>query len=523
MSSTIPADLVIENVSVITMDPDHPFAKGLAIGNGKILGVLNDKHQKWPLSPKGRHLNGKGLILLPGLIDAHCHLRAQISRDLSISCGREDVTSIQGIIEVIRNQAHRLSNKEWIRASSYDPFYLKEKRHPTRWDLDEASPDNPVRLRHVTRHASVLNSTALSLAGIGPDTNDPSGVTVERQPESGLPTGLIYGGDAWLSQHVIPPLSFPDLHAGAERLQTYLLSKGITAVQDATPTNTTFDLEFWASQMQRNWPITIQMMTKETNHADMAVALSDDLNIGYEHHLEMGPVKVVMEANPDISPSLDELTRITSAAIRRNTPVAVHVVNPEMVWTAIEAVRRATKHTRTNLRHRLEHLSLCPETFLQDIKELQMMAVTNPNLIYEHGDRYLSNVEASEQKWLYRMNSVREAKIPLAAGSDAPVVSFDPWLGIKTACTRATASEKFVNFNEKLNRWRALAMYTSNAALAGRWDNVRGMLKPGYQADFIMIDRNPLSCPANKLEHIHVLTTWIAGKLVYSSPAEPTI
>lgn len=518
MPSTTPADLVIENISVITMDANHPLAAGVAIAKGKILGLLTEKDEKWPLAPNGKRINGKGLTLLPGLIDAHCHLRAQISRNFSISCSRRDVTSIREIIETIQNQAQQLPYRTWIRASGYEPFYLQEKRQPTRWDLDRATSDHPVRLRHVTRHASVLNSTALSLAGIGPYTADPPGVTVERQAESCIPTGLIHGGDAWLSQHVIPPLSLSELRTGADQLQASLLSKGITAVQDATPTNTAFDLEFWASKMKKDWPITIQIMANEKNHASMAAFLVNNFPAELENRLEMGAIKVVMEANPEISPAVEELTEIASKATRRNVPIAVHVVNPEMVLMAIEAIRSATQHTKKSIRHRLEHLSLCPEAFLADIKELGMMVVTNPSLIHEHGDRYLSNVEVSEQDWLYRMSSVKTSEIPLAAGSDAPVVSFDPWIGMQTACTRATTSGQFVKPDEKLDRWNALSMYTCSAALAGGWENCRGKIKPGYNADLIAIDQNPLTCSVDTLGRIRVHATWIEGKLVYRSP-----
>jgi len=519
MSSTFPADLVIDNVTVITMDPNHPFAAGVAIAKGKILGLLNKKNEKWPLASNGKRINGKGLTLLPGLIDAHCHLRAQISRDLSVYCGRENVASIKDIIQAIRSQARQLPPGAWIRASGYDPFYLKEKCQPTRWDLDQATSAHPVRLRHITRHASVLNSAALSLAGIGPDTADPPGVTVERKPESGVPTGVIYGGDAWLSQHVITPPSLNELHTGADQLQTFLLSKGITAVQDATPTNAHSDLEFWASQMKENWSITIQLMSGEKNHASMATSLATELSPDLANHLEMGPVKVVMEANPEIFPPPYELIRIASEATRRDVPIAVHVVNPEMVWSAVDAISKATQHKKKKIRHRLEHLSLCPEAFLPDMADQGIMVVTNPNLIYNHGDRYLADVEAAEQNWLYRMNRVKAAGISLAAGSDAPVASFDPWIGMQTACTRATISGQFVNQEEKLERWHALAMYTSGAALAGGWENCRGMISPGYHADLIAVDRNPLTCSADTLSQIHVHATWINGRLVYHSPA----
>lgn len=517
MPPHIPADLVINNVSVITMDPLHPFANGVAVAKGKIAGLLYNKGEKWPLSPGGQEIDGDGMTLLPGLIDAHCHLRAQISQDLAVSCSPKEINSIDEIIFAIRRRAKRLPAGTWIRSTGYDPFFLKEKRHPNRWDLDKATSNHPVRLRHITRHASVLNSTALDLAGIGPNTPDPLGVKVERETDTGIPTGLVYGADSWLSQHVIPKINTSELHNGAIRLQTKLFSKGITAVQDATPTNTLFDLEFWASRIQDDCPLAIQLMAGEENHTVMTNFLAKEIPAELSQRLQMGPIKVVLEANPDLFPTPKELSRIAFRATRHNLPLAIHVVTPEMVWAAVEAIRSAAELIPTSkIQHRFEHLSLCPEAFLPSISELGIIVVTNPSLIYDHGDRYLADVENSEHCWLYRMKSLLTEKIPLAAGSDAPVAAFDPWLGIQTACTRAASSGKILGPDEKLGRWEALEMYTTGAALAAGWQNERGMIRIGYLADLILLDQNPLLCPLETLSCIQAYATIAGGKLVYN-------
>ncbi|WP_342514593.1 amidohydrolase [Sporosarcina sp. FSL K6-1522] len=511
----MPADLIIHNVSVITMDPLCPHAIGVAITNGKCVGLIHNEQEAWPLAPHGQRIDGQGMTLLPGLIDAHCHLRAQISRDLAVSCGHEDVDSIEDIQLTIRERANLLSPGTWIRATGYDLFYLQEQRHPTRWDLDKATSNHPVRLRHVTRHATVLNSAALALAGIGPESIDPPGVTVERDATTNMPTGLIYGGDAWLSQHVLPALTTDELHIGAKQLQSTLLRTGITAVQDATPTNTLFDLQFWSSCIQDGWPITIQLMTAEQHHEQLTNALVSAPD-SLKKRLEMGPVKVVIEALPHLFPDPHELSQLAAEATRRDIPLSIHVVDPEMTWAAIEAIRYATeRYPEKSIRHRFEHLSLCPDAFLPDISALGITVVTNPSLIHDHGDRYHTNVDVAEHSWLYRMHSVLAADIPLAAGSDAPVASFNPWIGIQTACTRATLSGAILGDSEKLERQQALALYTTGAARAAGWELSRGMIRPGFHADVILVDQNPLTCSIDALRHTQVAATWIDGKLVY--------
>lgn len=517
MTRITPANLVIENVTVITMDPTQPTASGVAIADGKFIGLIFNNNEKWPLSPHGQRIDGEGLTLMPGLIDAHCHLRAQISRYISISCDRENVSNIHDIISLLRDQASKTPTGTWIRATNYDPFHLKERRHPTRWDLDRATTDHPIRLRHVTRHVSVLNSTALSLAGIGPNDPDPPGVTVEREPGTNIPTGLIYGGDSWLSKYVIPPISPNELHAGAHHLKEQLLRMGITAVQDATPTNSSFDVEFWYSRIKNNWPITILLMADHERHDNIAYTIKREVPKHEQNKLQLGPIKVVMESHPQLYPDIDTLIKIAVTASSKKIPIAVHAVNPEMIWAALEAFKHSIMNVpSSNIRHRIEHLSLCPNVFLDDISKSRAIVVTNPSFIYEHGERYLLNVDKAEHPSLYRLNSLYTSGIPVAAGSDAPVASINPWVGIVAACNRETSLGKKIAKHEKLNRWQALELYTSGAAFAAGWKNC-GIIKPGKKADFIILNKNPLTCSLDELRQIKVFETWIDGKLTYRS------
>ena len=518
MCMQIPADLIIENVTVLTMDPLNPTAHGIIIKKDKIIGLLDSDTKNWLLAPDGKRLDGKGMFLLPGLIDAHCHLRAELSKSLSVPCGKEDVSSIPELIAAIRHRALQTPHQEWIRATGYDPFYLEEKRNPTFKELDSATANHPVRLRHVTRHASVLNSYALRLAGINRHSTDPPGVKVDRDPVSNEPTGVVYGADHWLSKHVISPSKPSEWLTSANQLQSYLLSCGITALIDATPTNTVADLDFWLTQMKNGWPLVLQFMGEEEQHTELSKFHKNKVPDSFRKQLEIGPIKVVMEATPDLYPDLEELTRIATVATRNNASLAIHVVNPEMIWAAVEAIRQVKEILpQSRSIYRLEHLSLCPDAFLDDLKNLNIVVVTNPSFIREHGDRYLSAVDSSEHAWLYRTKSLLDKGIPLAAGSDAPVSSFNPWKGIYSAINRNTLSGQTVAVEEKINRFQSLQMYTSGAAYSAGWQDCRGMLRPGMQADFILLHENPLNCPKEHLIKMKAAQTWIGGTLVYEA------
>ncbi|WP_050616107.1 amidohydrolase [Bacillus testis] len=512
------ADLVIYNATVLTMDPLHPYAYGVAVAKGKVIGLLDHHDVTWPLSTRGKAVDAKGSVLMPGLIDAHCHLRAQITQQSSVPCDKDHVGCLEDIIRALKQEADQTPKGNWVRGSGYNPFYLKEKRHPTRWDLDKVSQDHPIRLRHITRHASVLNSAALTLAGIGTETLALPGSSIERDP-SGIPTGVIYGADAWLSENVIPPLSTEDLHKGAAQLHTNLLAAGITAVQDATPTNNLFDLSFWSACLQDGWQINIQLMACQENHQQLVSKANPLISAEQSHLLGIGGIKIVMEANPDLFPTLDKLTKMAIQAAANDLPLAMHAVDPEMICAALEAIQAAkAKHPETRTLFRIEHLSLCPDVLLEGLKQSGAIIVTNPGLLYAHGDRYRKDVPPEEHSWLYRMGSLCRAGIALAAGSDAPVASYNPWIGIYSACTRKTESGHTLAPAEKISRMQALTMYTTAAAKAAGWEKERGMLKAGYIADIISLDRNPLTCPKEELKEMAILTTWIAGEEVYKHP-----
>ena len=138
-----------------------------------------------------RAIDCQGGTLVPGFHDAHCHILAAAASLLAVDCSPAAVSSIEDIKERIRERAADAPPDGWIRGVGYNEFYLSEKRHPTRWDLDAAVPDRPVRLTHRSGHAVALNSRAMALAAIGSDTPDPPNGVIERDGVTGEPTGLL--------------------------------------------------------------------------------------------------------------------------------------------------------------------------------------------------------------------------------------------------------------------------------------------------------------------------------------------
>jgi predicted amidohydrolase YtcJ len=147
-----------------------------------------------------------------------------------------NVYSISDLQDRIGTNSKKLASGTWIRASGYHEFNLAEGRHPTRWDLDKAAPNHPVKLTHQSRHAHILNSLALELIGISISTPDPPGGLIDRSTPTGEPTGILFEMNDFLSRR-IAPLEEREFNRGVELVNQKLLSLGITSIHDASSHN----------------------------------------------------------------------------------------------------------------------------------------------------------------------------------------------------------------------------------------------------------------------------------------------
>jgi predicted amidohydrolase YtcJ len=213
--SNISADLILYNANAITLDERQPRAAMVAIEGSRILKVSGEEDIESCKRAKTRTVDCQGKTVVPGFNDAHCHHSGFVTSLLSVDCRFPAVRSIAEIQERIRRQAKQTPEGAWIRAVGYHEFYLAEKRHLNRWDLDEAAPHHPVKLSHRSGHACVLNSTGLQLVGISRETPEPPGGVIDRDLETGEPNGLLGGDGKGLQacQSAIPFLWYY-LHSG---------------------------------------------------------------------------------------------------------------------------------------------------------------------------------------------------------------------------------------------------------------------------------------------------------------------
>ncbi|MFC1820927.1 amidohydrolase family protein [Thermodesulfobacteriota bacterium] len=217
------SNLILYNANVITMDPANPKARSVAMEDGKILAVSGDDSIREFNTGDTKTIDCGGKTILPGFIDAHCHVQGLAESLVSINLATyDDTLSIHDIQEKIRKEAENLPPGDWIRVKGYHEFNIKEKRHPNRQDLDKAGDLHPIKMTHRSGHAHVLNSLALKCAGISIETPDPPGGFIDRDIRTGEPTGILYEMGDYLAKQ-IPPINPHVLEQGIKKSNHQLL------------------------------------------------------------------------------------------------------------------------------------------------------------------------------------------------------------------------------------------------------------------------------------------------------------
>ena len=510
------ADLIFKNVNVITVDPNQPTAEFVATKGNKILGLGPKERINDFTGPGTKLVDCGGKTMTPGFNDAHCHIFSFVRTLTSIDLSQPKIKSIRDIQSVIKEKAGKTSPGNWIIGTDYNEFYLAEKRHPTRWELDEVAPDNPVILSHRSLHGCVLNSRALSLAGITIETPEPPGTMIGRDIDrGGEPNGFLVEMLGYIREKVMPPISGEELDRGIKLANEEYLSQGLTSLQDATVVN---DLKRWQHyrhfKEQGLLKSRVYMMTgtetmKEFQTAGLFFFDGDE-------NLRLGAVKIVPSMISDkLHPSQEELNALVLKAHQAGFQVAIHGIQTEL----IDAILNTYEDLQQRLpdfsvrRHRIEHCAECSPQAMQRLKKLNPVIVSHPSFTYFSGDRYLATVSKDIIPWLYRIGKMVKNGLIVAGASDSPIVPNSPLMGIYGAVTRITSSGQKMSQIERITAYQALTLYTFNAAYASHEEDIKGSISAGKLADLVLLSDDATLAPPEKIKDIKVQMTVIGGKI----------
>ena len=436
--------------------------------------------------PGERVLRADGGRLLPGLHDHHLHLRAASAARSSVAVGPPAVVDRAGLAARLREAAATAHRGEWVRAVGYHESVAGEL---DRRVLDDVVPDRPVRVQHRTGALWIVNSLGLRHLGLddtapaGTERHDAAPAGIERD-HLGRPTGRLVRLDAWLRTRL--PAQPPDL----EGLSADAAARGVTGFTDATPGLSRSDVDQLADQVASG-----RVRQRVCVMCPVEVDVPDHPLVG------RGPVKVLLD--DDTIPTPEELAGPVGDAHRAGRAVAVHCVTRLQLVVTLAALERAG----TRPGDRIEHGSVVPPELVDPLLRLGLTVVTNPSFVSERGDRYAVEVDPDDRPHLYRCASLQRAGIPVAAGTDAPFGSPDPWAAVRAAVDRRTASGAVLGGGERVGWERAVGLFLGPAADPGS----RRRVEVGGTADLCLLRPGA----ADRLGPDPVAATLVAGRLVF--------
>lgn len=509
------ADLILWNATVLTMDPARPRAEAVGVKQGRVLWVGTNQRAQQHHTRDTKVIDCQGRTIVPGFVDAHCHFRA-FAESFSDCCFTpKEVRSLSDIRDRIQRFSREVAHGEWITAGKYDEFYLDEKDHPTRWDLDKATSTHPVRLIHRSGHAHVLNSLAMERVGISTQTPEPPGALIERDLSEGEPNGILYEMGPFISRH-IPPKHDKDRQRGARLANEEMLSRGITSIQDASSQN---NLQQW--RLFRRWQESGDLALR----VHMMLGLEafdrfqrDDLAEALDHDpISISGVKIILsDITGRLHPPQRELNELVFQIHKARFQAVIHAIDERSIEAASTAVEYALeKSPRPDHRHRIEHCAVCPPPLLRRLASLGIMVVTQPSFIYYNGERYIRTVPDREFRHLYPFASLIKNGVEVAGSSDCPIWPPNPLIGIYSAVSRMSQSGEPVLAGEGIRPEEAIRMHTHYGAKACFQEAVKGSVMVGKAADMVVLSDDPTTVAPEEITNIHVDMTLVGGDVVW--------
>jgi predicted amidohydrolase YtcJ len=427
------------------------------------------------LPAAGDVLDAEGGALLPGLVDHHLHLYAIAAAVRSTPCGPPRVTTAAALAAVLRSATP--DRHGWVRGTGYHESVAGELDASA---LDRLHADRPVRIQHRSGAMWMLNSAGAARVRLTTAVFP----GIERR-DDGTPTGRLWRADAWLRTRL--PREPPADLAG---VGTELAGYGITAVTDATPDLHAASIAAIAAARRNGaLPQRVHLLG-----APLGARLPDVLSAG--------PYKIVL-ADSGL-PGLDELADRIRVAHAADRAVAAHCVTREALVLLLAALDAAGHRVGD----RIEHASLVPPALLPELRRRRLRVVTQPGFVADRGDDYLRDVPTADHADLYRCRSLQAAGVPVALSSDAPYGPLDPWVVIKAAVLRHTATGATLGAGERLTPAAALDAYLAPPDDPG---GPPRRIRPGASADLVLLDR-PLAAALSAPRADAVRGAVIAGR-----------
>lgn len=494
----------------------------LLIGDGRVRWTGDAPEAGEPAADLRLDLGGR--TVLPGLIDAHLHLE-QFARQLQlIDC---ELPSKAACLQAVAGAAERAEPGQWVLGHGWNQNQWEG--YGTAAELDRAAPNHPVYLTAKSLHAAWANSAALRLAGIDRSTPDPAGGTIQRQAD-GEPTGILFEHAMQLVKEHIPTPDADELADLLDQAQERLLSVGLTGVHDFDGPRCLTALQILRERGRLRLRV-VKNVPAEALEATAAAGLRSGFG---DEWIRLGNVKAFADGalGPRtaamLAPYADEaenqgillmdgeaISELGVQAAQAGFGLALHAIGDRANHEVLNGLATLRQYERSHSlparRHRIEHLQLLHPDDLARPAELSVIASMQP--IHATSDRRMADHGWGERtRYAYAWRTQLTSGARLAFGSDAPVESPNPFLGLRAAIERRSdvAEDPWIP-QERLALSEALQAYTGGAAYAAGTERLQGELAPGFLADLIVLDQDPFQLEPAQLAELSPSGVMVGG------------
>jgi predicted amidohydrolase YtcJ len=536
------ANLVILNGKVLTIDKDNPYAEAIAVSGERIIAIgSSEKIKKFIEKEKTEIIDARGRLVFPGFNDAHVHFGPLDPDYIELRY----TTDPSVITKKVKEQVARSKSGELIKGGHWEHEMFIGRKWPSKELIDKVSPDNPVILNRADGHSVLVNSYVLKKSGITRDTPNPFGGEIQKDPVTGEPTGILKEtAENLIRTGAVKADRSPEEEA-ARTHQGYLLALKEAREYGVTSVQIPGEADFSAyEKLQSEGNLTSRIDIGKSLTGDTALLLKyKELKKKYPcegNWIRFGYLKAFIDGtigsgtalmfepfadNPESSGlammPYEKFEKIVITADKMGFQIGVHSIGDKGNNWTLNAYEKAIKvNGRRDSRHRDEHTQTLQLSDIPRFAELGVIPSMQPTHCISDKRFYEKRIGTERSKGAYAWRSLLNTGVMLAFGTDYQVEPLNPMEGLYAAVTRKDRlGEEGDGWfpGQKLTMEEAIKYYTLGSAYAQFMDDRKGIIKPGFLADIVIVDRDLLTIPEDQIMKTKVDYTVVGGKVVYSS------
>jgi hypothetical protein len=547
--SAAPADLVLRNGKIITVDDAKPQGQAVAVTGGKVTFVGSNAEIAAYVGPQTQVIDLAGATAIPGFIEGHGHFTGVGEAKLGLEL--MPTKSWDEIVAMVGDAAKKARPGQWIVGRGWHQEKWSKtptpnvEGFPTHASLDAVSPNNPVILTHASGHASFANGLALKLSGVTKDTANPNGGEILRDKD-GNPTGLLRERASGLIKRGAgepAPTAAENAARNARVLELAdqeVASKGITSFHDAGSSFGT--VESYKAAYAANTLHTRLYVMVNGGPAALAQGLAKyRMEGGLDNRLTVRSIKIhfdgalgsrgawLLEPYEDKKDStglntapIPDVKETAKLAIQYGYQLNVHSIGDKANRVALDIFEEAFKNAGKDaaamkaLRWRMEHAQHISAADIPRFGQMGIIASMQPVHATSDAPYVLARLGAKRaEEGAYVWQKLMKSGALINSGTDAPVEDVDPIPNYYSAVTRKLADGSVFFGDQKMTRMEALKSYTINNAFAAFEESVKGSLTPGKLADITVLSQDITTVPDDQIKNTKIVYTIVGGKIVY--------